>query len=115
MLLLLTEEQPSGAMLYEISCKLMDYEMFLVGYLGYTFEEIANHMHNTSDYKACVLKMLSLWRCKDDKVKTIAELLSALDMVSELPIHVVKRAVKGEQELASRYTCYFTKKNRVLS
>ena len=92
-------ELPSGAMLHEISSKLMDYEMFLVGYMGYTFEEIAIHMHNTSDYKACVLKMLSLWRCKDDKVKTIDELLSALEMGSELATHIVKSAVKGEQQL----------------
>ena len=86
---------PSEKMLYECSTQLSDYELFLVGYMGYTFEEIASNMHNTSDYKSCVLKMLSLWRCKDGIVKTIEELLSALEMVPYLPIGVVKSAVNG--------------------
>ena len=85
--------------LYQYSTQLFDYELFLVGYMGYTFEEIASTIHNTSDYKSCVLKMLSLWRCKDGKVKTIKELLSALEMVPYLPIGVVKIAVNSNLRL----------------
>ena len=48
--------------------------------MGYTIEEVIASMYLSQDYKTCVLKMLSTWRCKDgqDDVKTIGEFLSAL-------------------------------------
>ena len=66
-----------------LSKQLEDYDSFLVGYMGCTIEEIAVSMYTTQDHKFCVLKMLSLWRCKDGQggVKTVGELLSALKIV----------------------------------
>ena len=47
--------------------------------MGYTLEEVTS-VNLSQDYKICVLKMLSLWRCKDGQggVKTVGDLLSAL-------------------------------------
>ena len=71
---------PRETFLVSLSRQLIDYENFLVGYLGYTIEEIAVTLYLRQDYKTCVLKMLSLWRCKDGQgaVKNIEELLLAL-------------------------------------
>ena len=71
---------PSEAFLVSLSRQLIDYENFLVAYMGYTIEEIAVTLYLRQDYKTCVLKMLSLWRCKDGQggVKNIEELLFAL-------------------------------------
>ena len=63
-----------------LSKQLEDHHSFLVGYMGYTIEEVITSMHLSQDHKICVVKMLSLWRCKDrqDGVKTVEELLSVL-------------------------------------
>ena len=65
-----------------LSRQLIDYEIFFVAYMGYTLEEV-NSVNLSQNYKICVLKMLSLWRCKDGQggVKTVGDLLSALNNV----------------------------------
>ena len=73
-------EIPSNVLLMILSKQLEDYHSFLVSYMGYTMEEVTNSIYLNLDHKTCVLKMLSLWRCKDgqDGVKTVGQLLSVL-------------------------------------
>ena len=81
-----------------LSKQLEDYDSFLVGYMGYTMEEVAVSMYLNQDRKICVLKMLSLWRCKDGQggVKTVGELLSALKSVLQRgPYKAVERVIEG--------------------
>ena len=66
--------------------------------MGYTMEEVTR-MNLSQDYKICVLKMLSLWRCKhgQDRVKTVGELLSALKDVLQLgPYKVLVKVIGGK-------------------
>ena len=82
-----------------LSNQLEDYDTFLVGYMGYTMEEVRTSMHLSQDHKICVLKMLSLWRCKDgqDGVKTVEELLSALkDVLQRGPYKVLDNLIRGK-------------------
>ena len=82
-----------------LSKQLVNYDSFLVGYMGYTMEEIAISMYTTQDRKICVLKMLSLWRCKDgqDGVKTVGELLSVLkDVLQRGPNKVLENVIDGK-------------------
>ena len=84
--------------------QLEDYHSFLVSYMGYTIEEVAVSMHLSQDHKICVLKMLSLWRCKDgqDGVKTVGELLSVLkDVLQRGPYNTMKGVVDGKCSIAS--------------
>ena len=48
--------------------------------MGYSIEEVAINTQFKGDYKSCVLTMLSVWRFqhKDDRVKTIKDLLNVL-------------------------------------
>ena len=90
---------PSEVLLSSLSRQLVDYESFLVGYMGYTMEEVVTSMHLSQDYKSCVLKMLSLWRCKDgqDGVKTVGQLLSALkDVLLIGPYHSLVTVIEGK-------------------
>ena len=67
--------------------------------MGYTIEEVRASMHLNLDHKICVLKMLSLWRCKDgqDKVKTVGELLSVLKEVLQCGIYnILEIVIKGK-------------------
>ena len=76
-----------------------DYHTFLVSYMGYTIEETITTMYLGQDYKTCVLKMLSLWRCKDgqERVKTVGELLSALkDVLLRVPYKTVNKVISGK-------------------
>ena len=77
-----------------LSRQLIEYEVFLVGYMGYTIEEVTS-VNLSQDHKICVLKMLSLWRCKDgqDGVKTVEELLSALKIVLQRGSYKVLESV----------------------
>ena len=82
-----------------LSRQLIDYDSFLVGYMGYTVEEVVTSMYLSQDYKICVLKMLSLWRCKDgqDGVKTVGQLLSVLkDVVCSGQYKVLVKCVNGK-------------------
>ena len=82
-----------------LSTQLEDYHSFLVGYMDYTIEGIAVSMYTTQDHKICVLKMLSLWRCKDgqDGVKTVGELLSALKVVLQRgPYKILENLIRGK-------------------
>ena len=82
-----------------LSKQLIDYDSFLVGYMGYTMEEVAVSMYTTQDHKTCVLKMLSLWRCKDrqDRVKTVGELLSVLKSVLQHGLYkVLENVIRGK-------------------
>ena len=82
-----------------LSKQLEDYGSFLVGYMGYSMEEVTSSMYLNLDHKTCVLKMLSLWRCKDgqDGVKTVEELLSALMDVLQCGIYnIVEKVIKGK-------------------
>ena len=82
-----------------LSNQLEDYHSFLVGYLDCSIEEVTNSMHLIQDHKTCVLKMLSLWRCKHehDKVKTVGDLLSALkDVIQPGSYKVVRNVIKGK-------------------
>ena len=66
--------------------------------MGYTIEEVTS-VNLSQDYKICVLKMLSLWRCKDGQVgvKTVGELLSALkDVLQRGPYKVLVNAIRGK-------------------
>ena len=79
--------------------QLDQYESFLVGYMGCSLEEVTNSIYLSQDHKKCVLKMLSLWRCKDgqDKVKTVEELLSALkDVLQRGPYKALGKVIKGK-------------------
>ena len=76
-----------------------DHHSFLVGYMGCSMEEVTTSMYLSQDRKICVLKMLSLWRCKDgqDGVKTVGELLSALKSVLQRgPYKVLESAINGK-------------------
>ena len=89
---------PSNVQLASLSRQLFDYEIFLVGYMGYTLDEVTS-VNLSQDYKICVLKMLSLWRCKDrqDGVKTVEELLSALkDVLQRGPYKVLENVIGGK-------------------
>ena len=82
-----------------LSMQLDQYESFLVGYMGYSMEEVTSSMHMSQDHKTCVLKMLSLWRCKDgqDGVKTVEELLSVLKDVLQCGIYnILEKVIKGK-------------------
>ena len=82
-----------------LSKQLEDYDIFLVGYMGYTIEEVRASMYLNLDHKTCVLKMLSLWRCKDGQngVKTVEELLSVLKDVLQCGIyHILEKVIKGK-------------------
>ena len=82
-----------------LSKQLDQYESFLVGYMGYSMEEVTSSMHLSQDHKICVLKMLSFWRCKDgqDGVKTVEELLSALMDVLQCGIYnILEKVIKGK-------------------
>ena len=88
----------SNAFLMTLSRHLIDYEVFLVGYMGYTIEEVAS-VNLSQDHKICVLKMLSLWRCKDgqERVKTVEELLSAMkDVLQRGPYKVLESLIRGK-------------------
>ena len=81
-----------------VSKQLQDYDNFLVGYMGYTLDEVVTSMYLNQNYKSCVLKMLSLWRCKydDDKVKTVGELLSVMkDVLLPSPYKVLTTVING--------------------
>ena len=93
---------PSNDVLLSVSKQLQDYDIFLVGYMGYSMEEITTSMHLSQDHKICVLKMLSLWRCKDeiDKVKTVGELLSAMEgVLLPSPYKTLKTVVNGKYNI----------------
>ena len=97
-------EIPSNVLLMILSKQLEDYHSFLVGYMGYTMEEVTNSMHLSQDHKTCVLKMLSLWRCKDsdDKVKTVGQLLSALkDVLQRGPYKVLENVIDSKCNIES--------------
>ena len=82
-----------------MSKQLEDYDSFLVGYMGYIMEEVRASMYLNLDHKICVLKMLSLWRCKDgeDKVKTVEELLSVLkDDLQRGPYKAMENVIRGK-------------------
>ena len=90
---------PSNVLLMNLSKQLEDYDSFLVGYMGYSMEEVTNSMHLIQDHKICVLKMLSLWRCKDgqDGVKTVEELLSVLkDVLQRGRYKVLENVIRGK-------------------
>ena len=82
-----------------LSRQLAQYDSFLIGYMGYTMEEVVTSMYLSQDHKVCVLKMLSFWRCKDgqDGVKTVEELLSVLkDVLQRGPYKVLDNVIKGK-------------------
>ena len=82
-----------------LSKQLEDYRGFLVGYMGYSIEEVTSSMYLSQDHQICVIKMLSLWRCKDgqDGVKTVGELLSALkDVLQRGPYNVLMKVIRGK-------------------
>ena len=88
-----------------LSKQLKDYDSFLVGYMGYSLEEVTNSMYLSQDHKICVLKMLSLWRCKDeqDKVETIEEFLSKLkDVLERGPYKILENVIKGKSSTLVR-------------
>ena len=90
---------PSNVLLMNLSKQLGDYDSFLVGYMGCNMEEVRTSMHLNQDHKICVLKMLSLWRCKDgqDRVKTVEELLSVLkDVLQRGPYKVLENLIRGK-------------------
>ena len=85
-----------------VSKQLQDYDSFLVAYMGYTMEEVVTSMYLSQDYKSCVLKMLSLWRCKyrHDKVKTVGELLSVMeDVLLSSPYKALKTVINGKYKI----------------
>ena len=90
---------PNNALLMNLSKQLEDYDSFLVGYLGYTIGEVVTSMYLGQDHKICVLKMLSLWRCKDGQVgvKTVEELLTALKSVLYSgPYKALENVIRGK-------------------
>ena len=90
---------PSNVLLVNLSIQLEDYDIFLVGYMGYSLEEVTTSMHMSQDHKICVLKMLSLWRCKDGQggVKTVEELLSVLkDVLQCGPYKAMENVIRGK-------------------
>ena len=81
-----------------LSRQLVDYEIFLVGYMDYNIEEVSS-VNLSKDHKICVLKMMSLWRCKDGQggVKTVGELLSVLKYVLQRgPYKVLENLIRGK-------------------
>ena len=81
-----------------LSNQLEDYHLFLVGYMGYSMEEVMNNMYVSHDHKTCVLKMLSFWRCKheQDEVKTVEDLVSALnDVIQPGPYNILRNVITG--------------------
>ena len=95
---------PSNIFLMNLSRQLEDYHIFLVSYMGYTMEEVETSMHLNQDHKTCVLKMLSLWRCKDeqDEVKTVGHLLSALkDILFSGPYRTLEKVIDGKCSIES--------------
>ena len=81
-----------------LSKQLDQYESFLVGYLDCSMEDVRSSMHLSQDHTICVLKMLSLWRCKDgqDGVKTVEELLSVLkDVLERGQYRVLENVIRG--------------------
>ena len=90
---------PNNVLLMNLSNQLEEYDSFLIGYMGCSIEEVRSSMYVSIDYKICVLKMLSLWRCKDeqDRVKTVEELLSALkDVLQRGPYKVLESVITGK-------------------
>ena len=96
--------------------QMVDYHNFLVGYMGYSPEEVAFSVYLTHDYTTCVLKMLSLWRCKHVQgrvktgrckdgqggVKTVGELLSALNgVLCSGPYKVLVKCISGKCSTSS--------------
>ena len=82
-----------------LSKQLEHYDSFLVGYMGYTIEEVMASMYVNQDHKTYVLKILSLWRCKDgqDGVKTVGELLSVLrDVLERGSYKVLENVIRGK-------------------
>ena len=97
-------EIPNNVLLVGLSKHLEDYHSFLVSYMGYPMEEVITSMHLSQDHKTCVLKMLSLWRCKDehDRVKTIGQLLFALkDVLQRGPYKTLKGVIDGKCSIES--------------
>ena len=87
-----------------LSKQLEDYSSFLVGYLGYTMEEVAVSMHLTQDHKTCVLKMLSLWRCRDGQggVKSVGQLLYVLkDVLQRASYKALKNVIESKCSIES--------------
>ena len=108
---------PSEVLLGSLSRQLVDYESFLVGYMGYTMEEVVTSMHLSQDYKSCVLKMLSLWRCKDGQggVKTLGQLLSALkDVPLTGPYHSLMTVIVGKCCVESKKTEKYVNKSKCM-
>ena len=96
---LFISEIPSNALLMTLSRQLIDYEVFLVGHMGYTIEEVTS-VNLSQDHKICVLKMLSLWRCKDgqDGVKTIGEVLCVLnDFLQQGRYQALEKVIHGKR------------------
>ena len=90
---------PSNTFLYQLSKQLFDYDSFLVGYMGSTMEEVTANMYLSQDHKTCVLKMLSLWRCRhgQDQVKTVGELLSVMkDVLQRGSYKVLTNVIRGK-------------------
>ena len=82
-----------------LSKQLEDHHSFLIGYMGYTMGEVTTSMYMIQDHKICVLKMLSLWRCKDGQggVKTVEELLSVLkDVLQRGPNKLLESVIEGK-------------------
>ena len=82
-----------------LSKQLADCDSFLVGYMSYTMEEVTSSMYLSQDHKTCVLKMLSLWRCKDGQggVKTVEELLSVLkDVLQCGPYKILENVIRSK-------------------
>ena len=109
---------PSNVLLMNLSKQLEDYDSFLIGYMGCTIDEVRSSMYLNQDHKTCVLKMLSLWRCKDeqDRVKTVEELLSALkDVLQRGPYKVLENLIRVKcstikVDFITKYTrvsCFF--------
>ena len=106
---------PSEVLLGSLSRQLVDYESFLVGYMDCTMEEVVTSMHLSQDYKSCVLKVLSLWRCKDGQggVKTVGQLLSALkDVLQTGPYHSLVTVIVGQYCVESNKTEKYGNKSK---
>ena len=100
-------ELPSLKSLNILATHLVDYNCFLVGYMNCTIEETMCSMYLSQDYKICVLKMLSLWRCKDGdhSVKSIGDLLNSLKPVLDVgPLKTVKSVINGKLEMVGDTT-----------
>ena len=101
---------PGNALLMNLSEQLEDYVIFLVGYMGCNIEEVRTSMYLSQDHKTCLLKMLSLWRCKDgqDGVKTVEELLSVLkDVLQRGPYKSLHNVIKGKCNNRLKQVLYY--------